>query len=71
MKYADEQRIQKIIDYSQKLYEYVEKENITKDDLIKEYSLQWLATTPLYNIENMFTICQRNLRKSIAKFPGQ
>ncbi|MCD8019750.1 MAG: DUF86 domain-containing protein [Clostridiales bacterium] len=57
MKYSDEQRIQKILDYSQKLYEYIDKEGITKEDLIKEYSLQWLVTTPLYNIgENVYNL---------------
>ncbi|MCD8223129.1 MAG: DUF86 domain-containing protein [Clostridiales bacterium] len=50
MKYSDEQRIRKIKEYSQKLYDYIKKENITKEDLIKEYPLQWLVTTPLYNI---------------------
>lgn len=50
MKYSDEQRVQKILDYAQKLTEYIEKEKIWKEDLINEYSLQWLVTTPLYNI---------------------
>lgn len=50
MKYSDEQRIQKILEYSQKLMDYINTNGITKDKLMTEYSLQWLVTTPLYNI---------------------
>ena len=50
MKYSDKQRIEKILEYSNKLTEYLKENEITKDKLISEYSLQWLVTTPLYNI---------------------
>ncbi|MCD8218040.1 MAG: DUF86 domain-containing protein [Clostridiales bacterium] len=50
MKYSDEQRIQKILDYSQQLSEYLVEHHVKKEDLINDYSLQWLVTTPLYNI---------------------
>ena len=50
MKYSDEQRIQKILEYSQKLRDYIQENEITKERLMQEYSLQWLVTTPLYNI---------------------
>lgn len=50
MKYSDEERIKKILEYSRKLEDYVSKHRVTKKDLINEYSLQWLVTTPLYNI---------------------
>ncbi len=50
MRYSDDQRIQKILEYAQRLNEYIEKAKIGKEDLINEYSLQWLVTTPLYNI---------------------
>lgn len=33
-----------------KLNEYINGHKISKEDLLKEYSLQWLVTTPLYNI---------------------
>ena len=39
MKYSDEQRIHNI-----------EETGITKEKLMREYALQWLVTTPLYNI---------------------
>ncbi len=50
MKYSDQQRVQKIYDYALKLLMYIEEHKITKDDLLNDYSLQWLVTTPLYNI---------------------
>ena len=50
MKYSDQQRIQKINDYAVKLLEYIDEHNITRERLIEDYSLQWLVTTPLYNI---------------------
>ena len=50
MKYSDEQRLQKILDNSEKLLKYIEDHHVTKADLLNDYSLQWLVTTPLYNI---------------------
>lgn len=50
MKYSDEQRIRKIYEYTEKLLTHISENNITKDKLRGDYSLQWLVTTPLYNI---------------------
>lgn len=50
MKYSDQQRIHKIYDNAVKLHEYIIEKHISKEDLLKEFSLQWLVTTPLYNI---------------------
>lgn len=50
MKYSDEQRIQKICEYAEKLLTYINKNDITKEKLLNDYALQWLVTTPLYNI---------------------
>ena len=38
MKYSDEQRIQKIYDYAKKLSAYIEEHNITKEQLLNDYS---------------------------------
>jgi uncharacterized protein with HEPN domain len=57
MKYSDKQRIEKILEYSKKLTDYINENKITKEKLINEYSLQWLVTTPLYNIgEHVYNI---------------
>lgn len=50
MKYSDEQRIQKIYENADKLQNYIKEKGITKADLLNDYALQWLVTTPLYNI---------------------
>lgn len=57
MKYSDDQHLQKILDYSQRLTVFIKENNITKEKLMEEYSLQWLVTTPLYNIgEHVYAI---------------
>lgn len=50
MKYSDEQHIKKIYENSVKLHEYIASNHIKKEDLLKNVPLQWLVTTPLYNI---------------------
>lgn len=50
MKYSDQMRIQKIYEYASKLLEYIDEKSVQKDDLLNDFSLQWLVTTPLYNI---------------------
>lgn len=50
MKYSDEQRIKKIYKNAVKLHEYITENKIKKEDLLTEIPLQWLVTTPLYNI---------------------
>lgn len=50
MKYSDKQRIQKICEYAEKLLDYINKNGITKEILLNDYAMQWMVTTPLYNI---------------------
>ncbi len=50
MKYSDRQRVQKIYEYAVKLNNYIADNGITKEALLNDYSIQWLVTTPLYNI---------------------
>lgn len=50
MKYSDGQRIKKIYENAVKLHEYIVSNNIKKNDLLTYTPLQWLVTTPLYNI---------------------
>lgn len=59
MKYTDEQRINIIIDKAEKLNNYIIQHKITKQNLIDDYALQWLTTTPLYNIgEQVYNLSQ-------------
>ena len=50
MKYSDEQRIKKIYENAVRLHKYIMENNIKKKDLLTSLPLQWLVTTPLYNI---------------------
>ena len=50
MKYSDRQRVKKIYENASKLCDYIEENKIKKENLLNEFSLQWLVTTPLYNI---------------------
>lgn len=50
MKYSDAQRIQKIYDNVVSLNKYLMENDIDKDMLLSSQPLQWLVTTPLYNI---------------------
>ena len=50
MKYSDEQRLSKIYENATKLLQYVQENQITREDLLTDYAMQWLVTTPLYNI---------------------
>jgi len=60
MKYTDKQRLQKIYDNASKLNQYIKDKQIKKEDLLNDYSLQWLVTTPLYNIgENSYQLTDK------------
>ena len=50
MKYTDEQRIEKIRNYTVKLIKYIEEKGITKEMLLTDETIRWAVTTPLYNI---------------------
>ena len=50
MKYSDKQRVRKIYEYAEKLINHITTNGISKDSLVEDYALQWLVTTPLYNI---------------------
>lgn len=50
MKYSDGQRVNKIYDNAVRLHGYITNNNIKREDLLTNIPLQWLVTTPLYNI---------------------
>lgn len=50
MKYTDEERVRKILEYAYKLNFYIVENKISKENLLKDEYLQWFVTTPLYNI---------------------
>ena len=50
MKYSDQQRVQKIYEKAVRSNGYIVSHQIKKEELLMEIPLQWLVTTPLYNI---------------------
>lgn len=50
MKYTDHDRLLKISSKGKELLKYISENNVTREDLLTTTSLQWLVTTPLYNI---------------------
>ena len=57
MKYTDEQRVGKIMRYSEQLMEYIKEMHIDEQQLLTDYKIQWAVTTPLYNIgENAYAL---------------
>ena len=43
MKYSDEQRLEKILKYAVKLQNYIAEDDVSRDKLLTEENLQWLA----------------------------
>lgn len=50
MKYSDEQRIRKIYENAVNLHDIIVQKDIKKEELLTEIALQWMVTTPLYNM---------------------
>ncbi len=50
MKFTDRQRIIKIYENAVQLHEYIAENAVSRESLLQERPLQWLVTTPLYNI---------------------
>ncbi|MBR2523542.1 MAG: DUF86 domain-containing protein [Clostridiales bacterium] len=50
MKYTDHDRLERIYIKGSELIQYIQDNSITREDLLSTTALQWLVTTPLYNI---------------------
>lgn len=50
MKYSDDQRIEKMLETTQKLLAYLQREGITQEIILAQEPVRWAITTPLYNI---------------------
>ena len=76
MKYSDQQRIEKIRETTEKLLNYVQREQITPEKICNEETVQWTVITPLYNIgEHVYNlsdefkkITQRSRRSRLPDF---
>ena len=71
MKYTDRQRLQKIYDYAAKLRTAVQEMHVTQEALFENVHLQWLVTTPLYNIGEHAYHLSSEFKATHAISPGQ
>ena len=71
MKYSDEQRIAKICETTEKLLNFVEREQITPERIFEEEPIQWAVTTPLYISVNMWRICLMSISEAMRRYPGK
>ncbi len=69
MKYSDGQRINKIYENAVKLHEYITNNNIKREDLLTNIPLQWLVTTPLYNIGEHVYYLSDEYKKAHSEIP--
>ncbi len=69
MKQTDKQRLEKIIDYADKLMKYLYDNNVDREVLMTEYSVQWAVTTPLYNIGEHVYHLSENLKERHSEIP--
>ncbi len=69
MKYSDTQRVQKIVEYATKLLAYLKENNVKKEDLLSKESLQWLVTTPLYNIGEHAYSLSKEFKEAHSEIP--
>ncbi len=70
MKYSDQQRIEKIRETTEKLLNYVQREQITPEKICNEETIQWTVTTPLDNIgEHVYNLLDE-FKKNHPKFHG-
>ena len=69
MKYSDEQRFAKIQETTEKLLNYIRRENITSERIFCEEPIQWAITTPLYNIGEHVTNLPPEFRNEHSTIP--
>lgn len=50
MKYTDTQRVERIVETTRKLLDYISGNQITREAVLEQEPLRWTITTPLYNI---------------------
>ncbi len=69
MKYTDEQRLDKIKSYVNKLIHYLEDNGITKEKIDEDETVRWTLTTPLYNIGEHVYYLSDDLKKKHPNIP--
>ncbi len=69
MKSTDEQRVDKILENAEELLKYIAENNLTREDILNKRPLQWLITTPLYNIGEQAYNISDNYKEKHSTIP--
>ncbi len=56
---TDNNRLEKILQTGKELLSVIDRQKITKNDVLEKTEVQWMITTPLYNIgEQVYCLSQ-------------
>ncbi len=66
---TDMERVKKMLYYAERLNRYIIEHRIIKADLMNDLTLQWLVTTPLYNIGEQAYMLSKEFKGHHADVP--
>lgn len=69
MKTSDLQRLQKIHTTGTRLIAFLDEENVTAEHISSDYKMQWLVTTPLYNIGEHVYNLSKEMKNAFPEIP--
>ena len=69
MRYTDDERVKKIYKYALELQEYITDHQVQGDDLPENRDLQWLVTTPLFNMGEQASHLSQQYMEAHAEIP--
>ena len=69
MKYTDHDRLERIFYKGTELLQYINESGVTREALLTTTSLQWLVTTPLYNIGEHVYYLSNEFKATYPKIP--
>ena len=69
MRYTDDERVKKIYKYALELQEYITSHQVQGDDLPENRDLQWLVTTPLFNMGEQASHLSQQYMEAHSEIP--
>lgn len=69
MRRDDSYRLSRIVELGRQLSEVIEQERITRADILGSFKVQWLITTPLYNIGEQAYCVSQEFKEAHPELP--
>ena len=69
MRHTDDKRVKKIYKYALELQECITRHQVQGDDLPENRDLQWLVTTPLFNMGEQASHISQQYMEAHAEIP--